>query len=121
MVNQLGKFSPRLAELTQPMKELLSKNCQWQWDQSQDAALTSVKAEITKPTVLAHYDPKADTKVLADASSFGWEQYNYRRMTMCGSQSLLLRIQYQLLNVTTHRLRKKHWQLPGPATNSQTI
>ena len=28
MVNQLSKFSPRLAELIQPMRELLSKNSQ---------------------------------------------------------------------------------------------
>ena len=29
MVNQLGKFSPRLATITQPMRELLSKKANW--------------------------------------------------------------------------------------------
>ena len=45
MVNQLGKFSPRNAELSKPMREFL--------------------------TVLALYDPEADTKISADASSHG--------------------------------------------------
>ena len=31
MVNLLGKFTPRLAELTQPLQELLSKSTPWVW------------------------------------------------------------------------------------------
>ena len=29
MTNQLGKFIPNLAELTQPLRELLSKSSMW--------------------------------------------------------------------------------------------
>ena len=60
MVNQLGKFSSRLATITQPMRELLSKKANWQWGVEQQAA-----------TVLALYNPTAKTKMSADASSFG--------------------------------------------------
>ena len=71
MVNQLGKFSSRIATISQPLHELLSKQTVWTWGHSQEAAFQAVKDELTKPSVLALYDPKALTKVSADASSYG--------------------------------------------------
>ena len=71
MVNQLGKFSPRVSELTQPLRELLSSKRSWTWGSSQEEAFSQIKAELTKPTVLTLYDPQAPTKVSADASSYG--------------------------------------------------
>ena len=71
MTNQLGKFSPRLAELGQPLRELLSSKNTWTWGPEQERAFSNMKEEITKSTVLAHYDPQAPTKISADASSFG--------------------------------------------------
>lgn len=71
MANQLGKFSPRLAELSQPLRELLSAKRSWVWGPPQEQAFAEVKAELTRPTVLALYNPQAATKVSADASSYG--------------------------------------------------
>ena len=71
MANQMGKFSPRLAEVSQPLRELLSTKRQWAWDHSQERAFAQMKEELSKPTVLALYDSKAETKVSADASSYG--------------------------------------------------
>ena len=71
MANQLGKFSPRLAEISQPLQELLSTRSQWTWEQSQERAFARIKAELSKPTVLALYNSQAKTKVSADASSYG--------------------------------------------------
>ena len=71
LANQLGKFSPNLAELSQPLRELLKKDRAWFWGPSQEDAFTRVKKELTLPTVLALYDPALDVKVSADASSFG--------------------------------------------------
>ena len=39
--------------------------------QSQDRAFIQIKEELSKPTVLALYDSTADTKLSADASSYG--------------------------------------------------
>ena len=71
MANQLGKFSQNLAELTQPLRQLLGKRSTWLWGPEQVKAFSNVKTELTKPTILALYNPKAPTKVSADASSYG--------------------------------------------------
>ena len=80
MVNQLGKFSPNLTNLSQPLRALLTKKSTWLWGPEQDRAFENVKAELTKPSVLAFYDTLAPTKVCADASSYtGSEQYCRRK------------------------------------------
>ena len=71
MVNQLGKFSPNLAELTQPLCELFSKSSTWTWCPHQSKAFTLVKEELSKPTTLALYNPEAPTKISANVSSYG--------------------------------------------------
>lgn len=71
MCNQLGKFSSNLAELTKPLRELLSKNNQWVWGPSQEESFNKVKSELCSPRVLSIYDPKRETKVSADSSSHG--------------------------------------------------
>lgn len=71
LVNQLGKFSPQIAEIGQPLRELLSSRRAWTWGPSQEQSFANIKKELAKPTVLAHYNLQAETKVSADASSFG--------------------------------------------------
>lgn len=69
MVNQLGKFSSQISELTQPMRELLSNKRAWLWGPVQEHAFNRVKEELSRPTTLVLYNPKAELKVLANASS----------------------------------------------------
>ena len=71
MDNQLGKFSSQIAELSKPMRELLSSKRAWNWGPAQEESIVKVKAELTAHTVLALYDPQADTKISANASSHG--------------------------------------------------
>lgn len=71
MVNQLGKFTPHLAQLTKPLRDLLSKTNDRLWEPDQEHAFVGVKSELTTAVTLAHYNPNAATKVSADASSFG--------------------------------------------------
>ena len=71
MANQMAKFSPNLTELTKPLRELLSKKNSWCWGPAQETAFQHVKIELSSPTVLAMYNPTRETKISADASSYG--------------------------------------------------
>lgn len=46
MVNQMGKFTPKLSEISQPLRALLVKGNQWVWDKAQQKAFNQIK-EIT--------------------------------------------------------------------------
>ena len=71
MTNQLGKFSSNLAEMTKPLRELLTKQSTWLWGPTQEDAFHKIKDELSSNRILAWYDPAADTKVSADASAYG--------------------------------------------------
>ena len=71
MTNQLGKFSQNLAELTHPLRQLLTKKSTWLWGPEQAQAFSNVKAELMKPQVLTLYSPEAPIKVSAGASFYG--------------------------------------------------
>ena len=71
MINQFNKFSPRIADLTQPLRELLSARNVWQWSPKHDLAFAALKQVITKPSTLALYNPQVATKISTDASSYG--------------------------------------------------
>ena len=53
------------------MRTLFSTNQAWFWGPDQDRAFNQLKTELTTPHILTMYDPKAQTKISADASSFG--------------------------------------------------
>lgn len=70
MLNQLNKFSPKLTELAQPLRELLSPKQAWLWTSAHEEAFRKIK-EVSSPRVLTHYALDKDTKISADASSYG--------------------------------------------------
>ena len=71
MVNQIGKFIPRLAEINKPLRQLLCKDTAWLWEVSQETAFQQVKDMLVSPEIIAHYDPDRPTVIAADASSEG--------------------------------------------------
>ena len=70
MVNQLVKFSPRLPEISAPIRELLCKDRSWSWAGPQETAFKKIKEAICFVPTLALYDPGKLTLICADASSF---------------------------------------------------
>ena len=71
MVNHLGKFIPRLAEMNEPLRQLLCKDTTWLWADPQQRAFEQVKTTVTSAEVLARYDPSRPTIIAADASLNG--------------------------------------------------
>ena len=112
MANQLGKFSPNLAELSQPLRELLSTKKAWLWGPSQEQAFQQVKEELSRPAVLALYDPAAKSKISADASSYGlgavllqqqgiqWRPVAYASRSMTDTERRYAQIEKEALAVT---------------------
>ena len=112
MVNQLGKFTPHLASITQPLRELLTKNSEWVWGPSQIEAFQQTKNELSKLTTLTHYDLDAPTKVSADASSFGlgavllqqsekhWKPVAYASRSLTSTEQRYAQIEKEALGIT---------------------
>ena len=48
MANQLGKFLPSLAEISKPLRDLLSKNNMWIWGNAQIEAFQAVKKALSR-------------------------------------------------------------------------
>ena len=112
MVNQLGKFSPYIAELSQPLRELLSQKNSWIWGSSQTNAFNKIKAELTSSPVLAWYNPAAETKIIADASAYGlgavllqkhnddWKPVAYASRSMTETEARYAQIEKEALATT---------------------
>ena len=112
MANQLGKFTPNLSTLSQPLRELMSTKRSWCWGQPQQESFEQVKLELTRPTVLALYNPNAPTKISADASAYGlgavllqegesaWRPVIYASCSLSDTERRYAQIEKEALAVT---------------------
>ena len=71
MANQMSKFSPNIAHISKPLRELLSSKVAWTWSTVHTDAFKALQDEISSPRVLALYNTEANTKISADASAYG--------------------------------------------------
>ena len=69
-LNQLGKFSPRISDLTKPLRVLLSQR-EWTWNISMTQAMKDIKAELSKAPCLGWYDVHKPIVIRSDASNQG--------------------------------------------------
>ena len=67
MINYLSKFSLRLSELAEPIRELSNDKVPFNWWPEYQQAFTQMKKEISSAPVFAYYNPKKQTTLQTDA------------------------------------------------------
>ena len=67
MINQLSKYQPRIAELSKPLRDLLSSKNHWSWGHAQQQAFSALKQSLASTPNLAHYDAHRATTLSSDA------------------------------------------------------
>ena len=71
MINYLTKFSPRLTELAEPIRELAKEKVPFNWGPEHQALFTMLKKELVRAPILAYYNPQKETILQTDASTKG--------------------------------------------------
>lgn len=67
----MGKFIPNLSEFSAPLRQLLSKDIAWHWEEEQTKSFEKLKELVTETPLLRYYNPKKDLVLTVDASSKG--------------------------------------------------
>ena len=68
MVQYLSQFSPRIAEIAEPLWDLTKKHAPYTWGPKHNQAFDNIKREIVQAPILKYYDLKKDTVLQTDAS-----------------------------------------------------
>ena len=72
MINYVQKFAPNLADLAEPLRELVKKDNEFVWDKDvHGQCLDQVKQVLTQAPVLKFFDPQKKTVLQCDASMSG--------------------------------------------------
>ena len=67
-MNYLNRFSPHLAELSEPLTEVCRQDTEFQLTKSVPEAFLKTKEEISRNITLPYFNPRSDTTLQADAS-----------------------------------------------------
>ncbi|KAL5515892.1 hypothetical protein EMCRGX_G001137 [Ephydatia muelleri] len=71
IVNYYGKFIQSVADLCEPLNELLQKNTPWMWTATCMESFNQLKQALGSAEVLCHYNPSEEISLACDASAHG--------------------------------------------------
>lgn len=69
MTGYYMKFMPHYSAITAPLRQLLWRDEPWVWSLECTKAVQTLKAQLTSPPVLAHFDISSHTLVTCDTSA----------------------------------------------------
>lgn len=108
----LRKFVPHMADVIQPLTDLLSKAVDFTWGPYQEKAFKNVLSLLTQSPVLTLYDPNKNHRVSSDASSIGlgatleqqedliWKPVSYISRRLSNTESRYATIEKEALGIT---------------------
>ena len=71
LVNYLNRFSPHLAGISAPLREICRQDMEFELTESVHVAFSKTKEEISKNITLPYFNPKSETTLQTDASKKG--------------------------------------------------
>ena len=71
LVNYLNRFSPCLAEISAPLREICRQDMEFELTESVHVAFSKTKEEISKNITLPYFNPKSETTLQTNASKKG--------------------------------------------------
>ena len=78
LIKYFNQFSPHLAELSDPLREVCRHKMEFKLNKDCEVAFQCCKEEISKNITLPYYNPKASMILQTDASKKDLELYFYR-------------------------------------------
>lgn len=71
LATYMSNFIPNLSALSEPLRRLLKKDSEFQWNPSHCRAFQRIKDSICEKVILQHFDPNKATTIQVDASLQG--------------------------------------------------
>ena len=71
LVNYLNRFSPHLAELSEPLRQICRQNVEFELTESVHVAFSRTKEEISRNITLPYFNPSSSTTLQTNASKKG--------------------------------------------------
>ncbi|XP_062542448.1 uncharacterized protein K02A2.6-like [Armigeres subalbatus] len=71
LANYVGKFIPKLASISTPLREMIQDGARFRWTDDTQKAFDAIKAALSNPQHLGYYNPESDTTLIVDASATG--------------------------------------------------
>ena len=71
LVNYLNRFSPHLAELSEPLRQICKQNMEFELTESVHVAFSRTKEEISKNVTLPYFNPNSSSTLQTNASKKG--------------------------------------------------
>ena len=121
LVNYLNRFSPHLAELSDPLRQICRQSVEFELNNSVHTAFSRTREEISKNVTLSYFNPKSPTTLQMDASmkGLGSKPVMFASRAFTGSERNYQNLERECL-ATIWGMEKFHYFLYGKEFTLET-